>query len=476
MPVLTLSILSFALIYAVYEQAGVTVDWNWSVAAAGFACLAYFITNRRCIVPRIDWLTAGLLGALVAVPVLQVIPFPVGVVAAISPARVELLRATEALLGPSKGGTTLSVDPWQTMQYVITISVLVLVFAVVRELSLRFRNRVHTWATAWPLLAVAAIQGALGFFQAYAEGGEGFARGTYVNRDHYAGLLELVLPFAVLYPVAILSRDKNRHESPAGPALKACGILGVAAVLLIGIIHSLSRMAFLATLAALFVSASIVLSLRSYIEQPVKISVWRKWLPVGVVAAVVLLGFVFLPTDPLIARFADLAKTEDISADTRAQIWRDTANLVRAFPVIGCGLGAYESAFLRYKTVAPGYTVDYAHNDYLQVLAEMGIIGFVIGLILVLRVLYSAIYGAIYAGLPDDRLFSIACIGSLTAILLHSFVDFNLYVPANAFAIAWIAGMASTRLTVPIRRWRKLELSPKAASAALPISQVHFQK
>ena len=67
--------------------------------------------------------------------------------------------------------------------------------------------------------------------------------------------------------------------------------------------------------------------------------------------------------------------TEDISADTRAQIWSDSRGIVSAFPLFGVGLGGYESALYRFKTVAPMHTVDFAHNDYLQVLTEMGIIG-----------------------------------------------------------------------------------------------------
>jgi O-antigen ligase len=454
---ITLGLLSLALMYAVYEQAGVTPDWNWSVAAAGFTGFVYFTANLKSPVARLDRLTVWLLGLFTAIPVIQVIPLPANVIAWLSPVRVELLRAAELQLGPLPGGNTLSVAPWLTLQYVFTVSGLVLVFVVVRELSLQFRDHGHTWAPAWPLLAIATVEGVLGFIQAYAEGGEGFARGTYVNRDHYAGLLELVIPFAVMYPVAILSRNKERHESPALPALKASGILAIAAVLLIGIIHSLSRMGFLATLAALFIIASTTLSLRSYIERPVVITLWRKIVPIGAAALVVIMGFIFLPTDPLIARFSDLAKTEDISADTRAQIWRDSASLVRAFPVVGVGLGAYESALMRYKTVGPMNTTDYAHNDYVQVLAEMGIVGFGIGMLLLLRIIYSAAVGAIYAGLPEDRLLSIACFGSLIAIILHSFVDFNLYVPANSFAIAWIAGISATELRVPVRRQRKVE-------------------
>jgi O-antigen ligase len=92
------------------------------------------------------------------------------------------------------------------------------------------------------------------------------------------------------------------------------------------------------------------------------------------------------------------------------------------------------------------FTVDYAHNDYLQVLAELGIFGFVSGLCFVFRVIQKTLRGAVYATSIDARYISIACVASLTAILLHSLVDFNLYVPANGLVVAWIIGIAGVHL------------------------------
>jgi O-antigen ligase len=303
------------------------------------------------------------------------------------------------------------------------------------------------WTMIWPLLVVGAAEAALGCFQAFTTGGDGIATGTYANRDHYAGLLELVLPFAALYAVAILRRGQKPHEAPVGPALKASLMFAVAALILVAILFSLSRMGFLAALASLFVGGSIALGLRGWrVDYQVALPWWRRHLPTAVVALTVALGFVFLPTDALIARFSDLAKTDQISADTRAQIWHDSIGLIRDYWAFGVGLGGFESAFLRYKTVAPMFTVDYAHNDYLQVLAELGIFGFVSGLCFVFRVIQKTLRGAVYATSIDARYISIACVASLTAILLHSLVDFNLYVPANGLVVAWIIGIAGVHL------------------------------
>jgi hypothetical protein len=71
-----------------------------------------------------------------------------------------------------------------------------------------------------------------------------------------------------------------------------------------------------------------------------------------------------------------MATTQEPLEDTRKQIWKESLPLVAAYPITGCGLGAYESCFLAYKKVAPGYTVDFAHNDYLQVMAEFGLPAF----------------------------------------------------------------------------------------------------
>jgi O-antigen ligase len=470
MPVLTLAILALALAYAAFQRAGVTPDWNWSLCVIGAACGLYYLTSLRNPPPRPGKLTVALLTALVGLAILQMVPLPTSLVAAISPARAELVRGTAIAFGSAPRWTTLSVAPWQTLGYVLRLAAYALVLLVIREITIGFQGGSNCWAPVWPLIFIAAAEGVLGFAQISGGNTDGFARGTYTNQDHYAGLLELVLPFAAVYPFAILYRDRDRHRSPGLPAIKACVPLACAIIILIGILLSLSRGAFLASLAALIVAGALGIGLRdARIEPSVKISAWRKWMPSVLVAVVILLGFVFLPSDPLISRFSELANNEGISADTRARIWHDSVELVKAFPWVGCGFGGYGSAFLRYKTVVPMLSVDYAHNDYLQVLAESGVAGFAIGFVLLLLILRAALRGAIYARSLDDRLLSIACIASFTAILLHSFVDFNMYVPANGLTVAWIAGIAAVRLVArrktPIARIQTNSSSPEARPA-----------
>jgi O-antigen ligase len=446
MRVLTVVALGSVLAYAAFQQAGVDVrDWHWCLLAIGLIGVIHFLVARADRHPRMDLFAYVSLSVFVICAAVQLIPLPVGMVKIVSPARIELLNALHPVSGELSKMVPLTIVPYETAGYLLTIAAYVLVFLLARDLSSNVD--VGNWTMIWPLLVVGAAEAALGCFQAFTTGGDGIATGTYANRDHYAGLLELVLPFAALYAVAILRRGQKPHEAPVGPALKASLMFAVAALILVAILFSLSRMGFLAALASLFVGGSIALGLRGWrVDYQVALPWWRRHLPTAVVALTVALGFVFLPTDALIARFSDLAKTDQISADTRAQIWHDSIGLIRDYWAFGVGLGGFESAFLRYKTVAPMFTVDYAHNDYLQVLAELGIFGFVSGLCFVFRVIQKTLRGAVYATSIDARYISIACVASLTAILLHSLVDFNLYVPANGLVVAWIIGIAGVHL------------------------------
>ena len=88
--------------------------------------------------------------------------------------------------------------------------------------------------------------------------------------------------------------------------------------------------------------------------------------------------------------------------------------LIREYPLTGSGLGTYESAFYRFKTVAPMGTVDYAHNDYMQVMAEMGLIGFAVGLFFIVRTMQRTLRGAVYARSMDHRYLAIGCVAAIS--------------------------------------------------------------
>ena len=152
--------------------------------------------------------------------------------------------------------------------------------------------------------------------------------------------------------------------------------------------------------------------------------------------------FVVFPPGELIARFADMS-SDKVSADARPLIWRQTLSLIAEYPWFGVGLGGYEATFLKHQAVAAAFNIQFAHNDYLQYLAELGLVGFSILLTALIAVLAPVVRKLRGLQDGDNRLVMVACLGSFAAIALHSLVDFNTYVPANSMTLAWIMGVAS---------------------------------
>jgi O-antigen ligase len=396
---------------------------------------------------------------------LQLIPLPIGVLETLSPARARLVEALAPLL-PGIAWVPLSVNPPAAVLAFFTILGYVATFLLVRELAWRWSAR--PWTPVLPLIAIGALQAAIGMFQVFLRWPSGEASGTYTNRDHFAGLLEMVLPIAALYGLAILRRGKARFDSPALPAIAACGMWTVAALLLLAIIYSLSRMGFLVALCVLFLIA--VLSIGPRLPS----RAWR-WSSLGLIGAVILLVLIFFPPDRLIERFAAISSTGKISADTRLSLWKETLPVISEFHWFGTGLGGFESAFLKYQATGNNFRVEFAHNDYLQYIAELGFAGFAILAAIVVGIGAQILKGILNVGDEDRRLLVIACAGALVAILLHSFVDFNTYIPANAMTLAWISAVGSVNASIEfpaitVRTSMRKRHVPSAASGTNHLS------
>ena len=369
----------------------------------------------------------------------QLIPLPDALLRILSPARAELASGLAPVVADS-GFAGLSVLPSATLSHLVRVCSCAVIFLLLRQLTWSRSER--PWIFAAPIITLASFEAALGVVQHAIGGPEVIASGTYVNRNHFSGLLEMALPFAVLYPVAVLRRSRSRRHSPLLPAVKASSVLILAALMLIGILFSLSRMGFVAALCA----AALVGLLALARPTTTRRKSWAGIRLVPVVALVVGLGvlsFVFLPSDRLVNRFAEIASTEEITAQGRLELWSDTWELISAYPLFGCGLGAYEPAMLKYNASHPLVRTDYAHNDYLQLLAELGAVGFLIAAALAITVLSRALRAASAVAEHDGRYLALACVGAMAAILIHSLVDFNLYMPANAMVLAWIAGISA---------------------------------
>lgn len=426
---------ALALAVACNGGAGAAQWWLSSAALClgGAAFWLFHPVSGRAPAP-----SGALLAAALALPcfaALQTVPLPLSVLRVISPQTAAVVNSTESVL-PATAFAPLSLAPAASIQHFARMAACLMVFLLIRALVWRRPDR--PWRPVLPIVVLAVLEAVLGLAQFYS--GAPLAHGTYVNRNHYAGFLEMALPFACLYPMVVLHRLRSSSHFPLRPALLACCGLGAALLILLAVFYSLSRMGFAAALLVVFLCTAG--GMKCLWRGASRVAI-RRALVAGCLMLVAL-GFLLLAPSGLISRFGEVSKGDAGDARDRLALWKETMPLIAAYPLFGCGLGSYESAFMRYKISGPTITDDFAHNDYLQYLAELGAVGFAIAAVLFLAVAGATIHAIRRHSNPEGRLLALACAASLAAIFLHSTVDFNLYIPANALCLAWICGIATS--------------------------------
>jgi O-antigen ligase len=127
----------------------------------------------------------------------------------------------------------------------------------------------------------------------------------------------------------------------------------------------------------------------------------------------------------------------------RTDVWADTLRMATDFPLFGTGFGTFAEVYPRYQTAHAGRTVEYAHSDWVQLLAEGGLAGTLA--VLALLAGYAAVAGRLLARRRDREAVFLALggLGGLLAFLLHAFAEFNAHIPANAL---WFTVLASFTL------------------------------
>jgi len=175
---------------------------------------------------------------------------------------------------------------------------------------------------------------------------------------------------------------------------------------------------------------------------------------IAVVTALVIgigAGVIWIGADPIIQRVTQGQPVEGQSQETfsasRGWIWRDTITMIRANPLLGVGLGAYVTAFNIYTKSDGSMRVPQAHNDYLQIVADCGIVGGLIALWFMIIVFKNVARG-IKAREPAVAALALASGAGIFAILVHSLFDFNLQIPSNALLFLVLVAVASSAAAI----------------------------
>jgi len=400
--------------------------------------------------PRLRRLLIVVGWLIVAVSV-QVVALPSWLVATVSPGAERFLRAFRVGYHPAEL-RTLSLDPAATVVVLVEAGSLgVLLVGLARQL----RRLALDWIVgqlmmlALAVALVGIVHHALsdpdsvlvyGFWEPL-EGGSVF--GPFVNRNHFAGWMLMLLPVVCAYGWALVQRAA-RHRRPARVGDWLRWVSGVdgnrvllvwtsALVMAVGLVLTQSRSGLVAATMAM---AALVYFLWRDLAG-------RTRLIVTTLVAVVLAGaLVWSGAGTMVARFSRAGE----EAHGRLSAWQDTLRIVGDFPIAGTGLGGYRHAMLLYQTRDRERIYTQAHNDYLQLAAEGGLL-VCLPAAAVVAVVAGGIRRRLSDGDRDDTTYWIrrGAVAGLLGIAAQSIVEFSLQMPANAALAVTLAAIALHR-------------------------------
>jgi len=281
----------------------------------------------------------------------------------------------------------------------------------------------------------------------------GWIYGSYVNHNHYAGLMELLIPIPLVMSLSRLTHERERMAA------------GIATAVMTGTVFlSGSRGGMLAVLVEFMIFAILVARQKK-----------GPRMAVGVAAfAIVLVSLLaWLGGKQLTARVTSISHETrgELSGGMRMKIDRDALSMFRRKPVLGWGLGTFPVVYPQFRSFYTNFFVNEAHNDYVQLLTETGLLGFgVMAWFLLLFYRHGVRKIGAWTSSVTSAV-SLACLLGCTGILVHSFFDFNLQIPANAalFYVFCTLGAAPPLLQ---RTRQRRPAEPSDNEDLLPASEV----
>jgi O-antigen ligase len=265
--------------------------------------------------------------------------------------------------------------------------------------------------------------------------------GTFVNRNHFSGYLELIIPLALALlfsRIELLAMPgmKWRRRLAALTSKGAAGnvLLTIAFLAMsLGILKSNSRsgVVLLAVIFLLFMELIVFTFGRMKLQ--------RAWIMRFLKISLVILAVIALYSgvESMIGRFS----LDNLLQDGRPRYWTTIMRVIKDFPLFGTGLGTFGLAYEAYETLGLQGMFDHAHNDYLEYMSELGIAGFGILLAAILFIAGDALFVWFKRRSSEAKALAMGGLVSIVAILLHSLTDFNLHIPATMFLFSVILGL-----------------------------------
>ncbi len=269
----------------------------------------------------------------------------------------------------------------------------------------------------------------------------GLIYGPYVNHNHYAGLMEMLTPFPLVLAATHFTNGSRK-----------IAVAGIAALMAASIFLSGSR-GGMAAFVAQMVLLSVLLARK-------REGNWKQPLILGAFLAMVIFFLLWMGNNELTRRLISIHSEtrEEINGGVRLTIDRDCLRMSMQRPFLGWGLGTFPVVYPQFRSFYTNMFVNQAHNDYLQLLVETGLAGFSIALwflVLVFRQAAGKLRNNDWTENATGALTVAALLGCV-GILVHSFLDFNLQIPANAALFYVLCAIAASKPLQESQRRRVL--------------------
>lgn len=403
--------------------------WAWSLAEAWifalFAVWLFLVFQKRTALPSY-WKKCWL-------PLLSLVCF----------AGLTLFQLTPFNLSPNKpidilnefGWNQFSLDPHATTVHLLKTLAYICLFILTIAL-VNTEERIKTLLKVFFFSGL--FQAAYGSFMTLThieyilfmpkEHYIGKATGTFVNRNHFANYLAMCIAAGTALLLIDLSNQKPKSWKETLIRLlrfimskKMILRIGLA-LIVVGIVLSRSRMGNTAFFISLIISGLLWMILTKRITRN----------------SIILLASLVIIDLWVVGNWFGFEKVQariqntSASTETRDEVVRDTLVYIEEHPVVGTGGGSYYSVYPSYKSPDVNGFYNYTHNDYLQIISEYGFVGFAFIAIFVLSSAITAIATMIKRKNPVMQAVGFTSLMVIIALLMHSLVDFNLQMTANA--------------------------------------------
>lgn len=414
---------------------GAVQVWVWSVyTALIYAAFMFFVwqQNREGAVVGLNGYAAAI-GLFFVLTLFDCLPLSGQFMEVLSPVRYRLIEKTEVLTGLDAAWPTLSYAPLQSFGWWAFLLGLGMLFVLLKTC---FTSRRMLRRSLWILLVLAVVQGLYGILQAlipnlgvlgYMKSGLGDARGTWINRNHFAGFIGMMLPLLLGFSFSRVrwgARIKFKTLLQSDRIHQHSLFLLALVIMALALVFSKSRAGIMSMFLGL---GTFLLMIRSKERNLPK----QFWIMVFVLFGLTFLYGLRIGFGPIIDRFLALDKNT-----SRLDYWNDSLAIIADHP-LGIGLAAFKHVFPVYNATSLTETVMpyYLHNDVLQLLVETGWPCFtlLIGAYLVFVVdSFRRIRRMEFYTDPQKFFIGVGAFSGLVSISFHSFFDFNLQIPANA--------------------------------------------